>query len=230
MSEKLTVESDKRPSDVQMVRSLVAEKLALRYRNHRLRPLILRAILRQEGGQMRSMTLRDVLSQHHDVTVGSYSYGSLLEPGRADRRTTIGSYVSIGPDVRRFGAAHPLSAPSMHPYWYNPALGFAARSADVVRTGIVIGHDVWIGAGTLLLPGCTQIGNGAVIGAGSVVTKDVGAYEIWAGNPAKRIGERLSNSLRDELDASRWWELDPKKAALLLAAIGGTPDHASHVP
>jgi acetyltransferase-like isoleucine patch superfamily enzyme len=54
---------------------------------------------------------------------------------------------------------------------------------------VTIGDDVWLGAGAIVLPGVT-IADGAVIGAGSVVTRSVGAYEIWAGNPASRIGER----------------------------------------
>jgi acetyltransferase-like isoleucine patch superfamily enzyme len=54
---------------------------------------------------------------------------------------------------------------------------------------VTIGDDVWLGAGTIVLPGVT-IAGGAVIGAGSVVTRPVAAYEIWAGNPAKKIGER----------------------------------------
>ena len=54
---------------------------------------------------------------------------------------------------------------------------------------VVIGDDVWIAAGAIVLPGVT-IAGGGVIGAGSVVTHSVGAYEIWAGNPARKIGER----------------------------------------
>jgi acetyltransferase-like isoleucine patch superfamily enzyme len=54
---------------------------------------------------------------------------------------------------------------------------------------VVIGDDVWIAAGAIVLPGVT-IGDGAVIGAGSVVTSSVLPYEIWAGNPARKIGER----------------------------------------
>lgn len=57
------------------------------------------------------------------------------------------------------------------------------------RRGIVLGDDVWLGAGVTLLPGIT-VGQGAVIGAGSVVTHDVPAYEIWAGSPARKIGAR----------------------------------------
>ncbi len=57
------------------------------------------------------------------------------------------------------------------------------------HSGIRLGNDVWLGAGVTVTPGVT-IGNGAVIGAGAVVTKDIPPYEIWAGVPAQKIGER----------------------------------------
>ncbi len=52
---------------------------------------------------------------------------------------------------------------------------------------LVIGPNVWIGARAIILPGCSSIGDGATIGAGAVVTHDVPAGEVWAGNPARRI-------------------------------------------
>ena len=171
---------------------------------------------------MRSLTCRDILREHHGVQVGNYSYGSLLEPGRADTRTVIGNYVSIGPGVRRFGAAHPIEGPSMHPFWYNPKLGLVDSAADVTRSPINIGHDVWIGADVLILPGCSHVGNGAVIGAGTIVTKNVGAYEIWVGNPGRKIGERLDAKVREALEQSQWWNHDPAEASLLLAAAGAS--------
>lgn len=60
---------------------------------------------------------------------------------------------------------------------------------DDRRANITVGDDVWFGVGCAILPG-TRVGDGAVIGAGSVVTGDVPAYEIWAGVPARKIGER----------------------------------------
>ena len=57
------------------------------------------------------------------------------------------------------------------------------------QSGVTIGDDVWLGAGAIVLPGVT-IASGAVIAAGSVVTHAVGPFEIWGGNPARRIGER----------------------------------------
>ena len=75
----------------------------------------------------------------------------------------------------------------------NHSLSRAHRMIDVPTTGarrnVTIGNDVWIGAGAVILPSVV-IDNGAVIGAGSIVNANVGAYEIWAGNPARKVGER----------------------------------------
>jgi len=62
--------------------------------------------------------------------------------------------------------------------------------SDITVTPIDIGDDVFIGANAIILSQVRNIGTGAVIGAGSVLTKDVGEYEIWAGNPAKFIRHR----------------------------------------
>jgi chloramphenicol O-acetyltransferase type B len=68
----------------------------------------------------------------------------------------------------------------------------------------VVGNDVWIGVEALILPGL-KIADGAVIGARSVVTKNVGPYEIWAGNPAKLIRKRFSDDVIELLLKIRWW-------------------------
>ena len=71
-----------------------------------------------------------------------------------------------------------------------------------------IGHDVWIGDGTIILPSVTSIGNGAVIGAGSIVTKNVEAYSVVVGNPARKIKMRFTPKVIRDLETSRWWEMD----------------------
>lgn len=156
---------------------------------------------------MTSLTLRDVLRRSFDVEVGPYSYGSLLDAGAADPRTTIGAYVSIGPGVRRFGAAHPLDELLLHPYFYNPRLGLADESADVDRTACTIEDGAWIGAQSVILPGCARIGVGAVVGAGAVVTRDVEDFAIVVGSPARVVRLRLTPEQRAavlRLDMSRY--------------------------
>ena len=81
------------------------------------------------------------------------------------------------------------------------------------RPPLEIGHDVRIGANAIILPGVSRIGNGAVIGAGSVVTKDVGPYEIVAGNPARTIRKRFDERQITALENCRWWELDRHELA-----------------
>jgi acetyltransferase-like isoleucine patch superfamily enzyme len=184
-----------------------------------MRTKCLSLIVKIEGGQLYSATLRTVLKRWHIVDVGPYSYGSLLIPGNADRRTVIGSYVSVGPNVRRIGAAHPLSDLSLHPFWYNPSLGMVSADHDVQRSEIVIGDDAWIGANAVILPGCKRIGVGAVIGAGAVVTKDVPDFTVVAGNPAKPIASRLTEDERSALMEAKPWSCDPIEAQERLAAI-----------
>ena len=70
-----------------------------------------------------------------------------------------------------------------------------------------IGNDVWIGLNSTILAG-VKIGNGSVIGANSVVTKDVEDYAIYAGNPAKLIKYRFDERLIQLMNDIQWWELD----------------------
>lgn len=202
-----------------MRRSRLSPAIVFAYQRLPMRRRLLSFAVRLEGGQMTSVTLRLILAQHYGVTLGDYAYGALAEPGRADSGTTIGRYVSVGPDVRRFGAGHPLQGPSMHPYWYNPALGYVGPERDVPRTKCEIGHDAWIGAGTTILPGCTRIGVGAVVGAASVVTADVPDFGIVVGNPARLVRYRFSESVQDQLRSAAPWQHDPIEAKAAIDRI-----------
>lgn len=75
---------------------------------------------------------------------------------------------------------------------------------------VIIGNDVWIGEGAIILSG-VEIGDGAVIGAGTVVTKNVDPYAIVVGNPAKAIKYRFNNDIISQLLIIKWWNWNDNK-------------------
>ncbi len=106
-----------------------------------------------------------------NVSIGSFTLidysGSLI----------IGNNTTISEGVKIYTHTHKLD-------------NLDIRKSKIIRNKLEIGDYVWIGANAIILPSVSKIGKGAVIGAGSVVTKDVGNYEIVAGNPAKKISQR----------------------------------------
>ncbi|MDF1706239.1 MAG: CatB-related O-acetyltransferase [Aeromicrobium sp.] len=198
--------------------TFIGRLVAYLYPKLPLRRVFLSLAAQREGGDFYSTTLRYVLSQHHRVEVGEYSYGSLLRPGAADPGTRIGRYVSIGPNVRRLGAAHPLDHLSLHPFCYSPRLGYAEPDDDVERSECMIESEVWIGANVVILPGCQRIGFGAVIGAGAIVTRDVPDFAVAVGNPARVITTRLDERQRAWLMDQQPWNLDPAEFTRVMKA------------
>ena len=92
------------------------------------------------------------------------------------------------------------------------------RQAWDNKGDIVIGSDVWIGYEAVILSGVT-IGDGAIIGARAVVTKDVPPYTIVGGVPARPIRRRFDDAAIETLEALRWWDWDPEKIRRNLPAI-----------
>ena len=83
---------------------------------------------------------------------------------------------------------------------------------------IVIGNDVWIGRESIIMPS-VKIGDGAIIAAYSVVVKDVPAYTVYGGNPAKFIKDRFDAELKDLLLRFRWWDLEPEQLVEMLPLL-----------
>ena len=138
--------------------------------------------------------------------MGAHSYGDAFIPGLFAPSVIVGRYVSIGKGVRVITQNHPIDHLSTHPYFYERALGVIDRDLLVPAT-TVIGNDVWIGHNALVLPGCNRIGNGAIVGAGAVVTKPVPDYAIVAGNPARIIRYRFSADIIAALLEQQWGEM-----------------------
>ncbi|HDI3293785.1 TPA: CatB-related O-acetyltransferase [Vibrio cholerae] len=124
--------------------------------------------------------------------------------------TDIGSFTSIASGVILGGARHPIEWLGMSPVFY--------KGRDSIKTKFVefelpppkrvtIGNDVWIGRNAIVLPG-VSVCDGAVVGAGAVVTKDVPPYAVVAGNPARVIKYRFDEFLIAELMDIKWWEME----------------------
>jgi len=114
----------------------------------------------------------------------------------------IGKYCQIGADVMINSTNHPVTYLST--YINNELFNGDLYKLKENKT-IRIGHDVWIGHGAIVL-GEVKIGNGAIIAAGAVVTKDVPNYSIVAGIPAKVIAKRFSENICNEIEELQWWD------------------------
>lgn len=121
----------------------------------------------------------------------------------------IGKFCSISWNVSIGGANHDYNRITQHAFLYARQFGILNdepegynRFNDICE----IGNDVWIACNAVICRN-VRIGDGAVVAAGAVVTKDVEPYTIVAGVPAKVIKRRCSNALAERLCASRWWDL-----------------------
>lgn len=125
--------------------------------------------------------------------------------------TTIGKYCSIGPNFISGWGIHPTDGISTSPIFYSMshATGkvFSKKNKVIERKRIKIGNDVWIGSNCIVLDGIT-IGNGCIIAAGAVVTKDVPDYAIVGGVPAKIIKYRFDDETIHELQKIKWWNFE----------------------
>jgi len=138
--------------------------------------------------------------------VGRYTY---ICAGCRLARTDIGAFCSVGGEVMSGLATHPLTHVSTYPGFYTGktegATWFGSLQAFDDERPVVVGSDVWIGSRAILLGG-VRIGHGAVIGAGTIVSKDVPDYAIVVGSPATIIRYRFEPGIIRRLLDSRWWE------------------------
>lgn len=147
------------------------------------------------------------------VFLGSYSYmnedGYIRGPAFIGRYCSIGRRVSIGAGMHSFSglSSHPLLSSGSVRQTYSTLEIELLGLKDRRSIGVVIGSDVWIGDGAVILPGVT-IGEGAVIGANTVVNKDVAPYSIIGGLPAKLLRLRFTEDICLALSNTRWWEYD----------------------
>jgi acetyltransferase-like isoleucine patch superfamily enzyme len=160
-----------------------------------------------------------VCSNSHIVSssIGRYTY---IGHYTTVINTVIGSFTSIADNCLIGPSTHPVDWVSTSPVFHSGKNVLSKNFSEhkfVTTIKTIIGNDVWIGSNVLIKSG-VEIGNGAIIGMGSVVTKNVGEFEIWAGNPAKFIRSRFTEKQVDQLSKLKWWdlkEIDLKEVAFL---------------
>ena len=135
---------------------------------------------------------------------------------------TIGRYCAIAAGVSFMpGGNHRTDWVSTYPFRLRYGLDGALRDGHPTTKGdITVGNDVWIGSDALILSGLT-IGDGAVVAAKTVVTKDVPPYAIVAGNPSRVVSMRFTEQQRAGLLAIKWWEWPEETILERVASLNG---------
>ena len=143
-------------------------------------------------------------------SVGRHSYSASNLPPL----TKVGRFCSIAPDVQMMGTQHPIERFSSSPLTYTSRFAAIAREEHGVDFELlpfqkytlpaVIGNDVWIGQGALIKGG-VRIGDGAIVAARSIVTKDVPPYAIVGGAPASIRKYRFPEAQVERMMSLRWW-------------------------
>ena len=151
------------------------------------------------------------------IKVGKYTYGvNSKTVDRAYIINEIGSFCSINGSVKLGTEGnHPLNFITTHPILYHEKYNFFDHPDSYIKlqdynAKITIGNDVWIGANAIILPGVT-IGDGAVIAAGAIVTKDIPPYAIVGGVPAKVIKYRFDDYIIKALLQIKWWDWEDQR-------------------
>jgi len=166
---------------------------------------LLGTVILKEGAAVHGVTLNG----KSKITIGEYS---IINGPNTDivcmiNEVKIGKFVSIARNVNIQEYNHRYKGISTH---FVPKRLFNDNQKDtgIYSNGpVIIENDVWIGTQCVILSGVT-IHNGAIIAANSVVTKDIPAYAIAAGSPAKVIGYRFEEPVRQKLQEMQWWDWD----------------------
>ena len=120
---------------------------------------------------------------------------------------TIGRHCALGADVKIITSNHLIDFANVQ---CSLQRRIGARELDEARGPVVIGNNVWIGDSAIILTG-VSIGDGALIGAGAVVTRDIPDFGVCAGVPAKLLRRRFSDAICEQLKSIAWWHWDAAK-------------------
>ncbi|NMB56880.1 Vat family streptogramin A O-acetyltransferase [Candidatus Beckwithbacteria bacterium] len=187
-------------------------------------------------GQKRVCYLKNII-KNPKIIIGDYTYyddpkgvenfekNVLYHYPFSQDKLIIGKFCAIAEDVKFImnGANHKMSGLTTYPFgiFQNGWEAAIPKMEDLPYKGdTVVGNDVWLGYDALIMPG-VKIGDGAIIATKAVVTKDVPAYAIVGGNPAKIIRMRFEEDVINLLLQIKWWDWDKQKITANLSVLVG---------
>jgi len=155
---------------------------------------------------------------HYDI--GDWTYGNpIIKSWDEKTKLTIGKFCSIAGNVQLLlGGEHRKDWITTFPFSEFLEDASFIEGHPHTKGDVTIGNDVWICQNAIILSG-VNIGNGAIIGAGCVVTKDVPAYAIVAGNPPRIVGLRFSEYQIAELEKIAWWDWEIERITEQVASL-----------
>ncbi len=194
-------------------------------------------IIYPRQGDTETVYLQNVVNDAN-IEVGDYTmYNDYVRDPRDFQKNNVLYHYPVNGDKLKIGkfcsiacgakfiftsANHKMASLSTYPFpiffaeWGLDAKNI--RDAWDNKGDIVVGSDVWIGYEAVILSG-VHIGDGAIIGARAVVTKDVAPYTIVGGVPAKPIRRRFDDETIEKLESLRWWDWDAEKIRACIPAI-----------
>jgi acetyltransferase-like isoleucine patch superfamily enzyme len=147
--------------------------------------------------------------------IGDYTYGKpTVVFENNDANLIIGKFCSIADHVTIFlGGNHRTDWITTYPFSeitneFPEAVHIKGHPAT--KGNVTIGNDVWIGRGAVIMSG-VSIGNGAIVAAGALISKDIGNFEIWGGNPGRLLKKRFDENQISKLNDLRWWDWEIDK-------------------